>query len=170
VLKKEIFILIVAVSASLTGAQDKPFFSAQYPAAGVSLPTAPARAGEDSASRVRNSRVVSSDDLRNGQTQAGQTNYTVRPPNLTQYGADFDKRHPELWESQPDLDAVKRQLDQAQASPTPSPIPTPTSTPTPTPVRIKIGRRIYSVNPNATLQPAANQSATPVIILVQPKY
>jgi hypothetical protein len=168
VVLKGIVILIVAVSVSLVVAQDKPFFSAQYPAGGVSLTPAWTGAGETFAPRVRNPRVVSSDDFKgeqNGPTPTGQNSQTVRPPNLTQYGVDFDKRHPELWGPQPDLEAVKRQLDQAQPSPAPSPSPTPS----PTPVRIRIGRRFYNVNPNATLQPAANPSATPVIIVVQPQ-
>ena len=163
---------MTAVFASLAPAQDKPFFSAQYPAAGVSLPPASTGAGETSVPRPRNSRVVSSDDLKGDPTKAastGQNTQTVRPPNLTQYGVDFDKRHPELWGPQPDLDAIKQQLDQAQPSPTLSPSPTPSATPSPTPVRIRIGRRFYNVNPNATLQPTANPSATPVIIVVQPR-
>jgi hypothetical protein len=169
-----IFILVFAVSASLAAAQDKPFFSAQYPAAGVSLPQTSIGAAETPVPRARNSRVVSSDDFKGEQSGAaptGQIGQTVRPPNLTQYGVDFDKRHPGLWGPQADLDSIKQQLDQAQPSPTSSPSATPSPTPSPTPVRNKIGRRVYIVNPNtATLQPAANPSATPVIILVQPQH
>jgi hypothetical protein len=171
VVLKEMFILICA--ASMADAQDKPFFSGQYPAAGVSLPSASTGAAETSVPRPRNSRVVSSDDLKSDQTKvapAGQNTPTARPPNLTQYGVDFDKRHPELWGPQPDLDSIKQQLDHAQPTPTPSPSPTPSATPSPTPVRIRIGRRFYNVNPNATLQPAANPSATPLIIVVQPQH
>jgi hypothetical protein len=166
-----IFILLVEGSASLAPAQDKPFFSELYPASGVSLAPTQNATGQTFVPKVRNPRVVSSDDFKgeqSGVAASGQNSQTVRPPNLTQYGADFDKRHPELWETQPDLEAVKQQLEQAQPSPTPSPSPTQTATSSPTPIRIKIGRRVYMVNQNATMLPAANPSATPVIIVVQP--
>jgi hypothetical protein len=172
VLRNGFFILIVAVSAFPAGGQDKPFFSAQYPAAGVSLRATSAAPEQTIVPKIRNPRVVSSDDFKgeqSGGSGSGQNTQTVRPPNLTQYGVDFDKRHPELWAHQSDLDAVKQQLDQAQPAPTPSPSPTPSATPSPTPVRIKIGRRVYLLNSNATLHPAANPSATPVIIVVQPQ-
>lgn len=171
---KGVLVVIVAVSASAAEAQDKPFFSAQYPAAGVSLPpTSATTPGQNSVPRARSPRVVSSDDFKgeqNTQAQTVQTSQTARPANLTQYGVDFDKRHPELWGPQPDLETVKQQLDQGQPSPTPSPAATPTPTPSPTPVRIKVDRRVYVINPNATLQPAANPGATPMIIVVQPQH
>ena len=174
VVLKAFFILTFAVSASLTGAQDKPFFSAQYPSAGVSLPAASSAAGETFVPRVRNSRVVSSDDFKgeqSGVVPTGQISQTARPPNLTQYGVDFDKRHPELWGPQPNLEAIKQQLDQAQPTPTPSPSPTPSATPSPTPARIRIGRRLYNFNPTGgTLQPAANPNATPIIIVVPQQH
>jgi hypothetical protein len=161
---KEFLILILAVElfASIGAAQEKPFFSAQYPAAGVPLPAA-TPALQRAAPKVRNPRVVSSDDLKS--EAQGQT-LTPRAPNLTQFGVDFDRRHPELFAPQPDLDTVKQQLNQGQSSPTPSPTATPS--PSPTPWRIKVGRRVFIVNPNANLQPSANPTATPVIIVVQP--
>ena len=161
---KGILILIVAVElfASTGAAQDKPFFSAQYPAAGVPLPTAtPALQGVEP--KVRNPRVVSSDDLK---SEAQVQTLAPRAPNLTQFGVDFDRRHPELFATQPDLETVKRLLNQGQGSPTPSPTASPS--PSPTPWRIKVGRRVFIVNPNANLQPSANPTATPVIIVVQP--
>jgi hypothetical protein len=167
-----VLLAMVAISASLAPAQDKAFFSPQYPAAGACLPPASSGVVETGVPRARNSRVVSSDDFKGEETGArltGQNGQTVRPPNLTRYGVEFDKRHPELWGPQPDLDSIKQQLAQAQPSPTPSSSPAPSATPTH--VRIKIGRRFYTVNPtNATLQPSANPSATPVIIVVQPQH
>jgi hypothetical protein len=155
-------ILIVAVElfASIGAAQDKPFFSAQYPAAGVPLSAAtPSLQGV--APKVRNPRVVSSDDLK---SEAQVQTQAPRAPNLTQYGVDFDRRHPELFAPQPDPETVKQQLNQGQGSPTPTPSPSPS----PTPWRIKVGRRVFVVNPNANLQPGANPTPTPVIIVVQP--
>ena len=161
---KGFLVLIVAVElfASIGAAQDKPFFSAQYPAAGVPLSAAtPSLQGV--APKVRNPRVVSSDDLK---SEAQVQTQAPRAPNLTQYGVDFDRRHPELFAPQPDPETVKQQLNQGQGSPTPSPTASPS--PSPTPWRIKVGRRVFVVNPNANLQPGANPTPTPVIIVVQP--
>ena len=157
-----ILILAAGLFTSIGAAQDKPFFSAQYPAAGVPLPAA-TPALQAGAPKVRNPRVVSSDDIK---SEAQIQTVTSRAPNLTQFGVDFDRRHPELFAPQPDLDAVKQQLNQGQSSPTPSPTPSPS--PSPTPWRVKVGRRVFIANPNANLQPSANPTATPVIIVVQP--
>ena len=156
--------LVVAASlfATSAAAQDKLFFSAQYPAAGVSLPsTTPIAQG--SVPRVKSPRVVSSDDLK-GQPEPEAQTITPRAPNLTQFGVDFDRRHPELFTAEPDLGTVKQQLNQGEGSPTPTSSPSPS----PTPLRIKVGRRVYIVNPNSNLQPGANPTATPIVIVVQP--
>lgn len=157
-----ILILAAELFTSIGAAQDKPFFSAQYPAAGVPLPAAtPALQAVEP--KVKNPRVVSSDDIK---SEAQIQTVTSRAPNLTQFGVDFDRRHPELFAPQPDLETVKQELNQGQSSPTPSPTPSPS--PSPTPWRIKVGRRVFIANPNANLQPSANPTATPVIIVVQP--
>jgi hypothetical protein len=158
--------LVVTASlfASSAAAQDKLFFSTQYPAAGVSLPsTTPTAQG--SVPSVKSPRVVSSDDLK-GEPEAEAQTITPRAPNLTQFGVDFDRRHPELFTAQPGLETGKQQLNQGEGSPTPTPTSSPS--PSPTPLRIKVGRRVYIVNPNSNLQPGANPTATPIVIVVQP--
>jgi hypothetical protein len=158
--------LVVAASllATTAVAQDKLFFSAQYPAAGVSLPsTTPTAQG--SVPRVKNPRVVSSDDL-NGQPELESQTIMPRAPNLTQFGVDFDQRHPELFTAQPGLETVKKRLNQGEGSATPTPTSSPS--PSPTPFRIKVGRRVYIVNANSNLLPGANPTATPIVIVVQP--
>jgi hypothetical protein len=157
-----IFLAAFRAGIAAASAQDTPFFSPEYPAAGVAAtPSLSAWA----LPTPRNPRVVSSDDLIASGQQAGET--MPRRPNLTEFGVEFDKRHPDLYQLPADLEVLKKEM--AQSSPTPSATPSPSPTPSPTPWRIIVGHRVFLVNPNANIQPAARAEPTPTPVPVDPQ-